>query len=104
MAACSITRVTMVVVRLWASMSIAGTLRAIAADPPVAETALRGAAGSPALTLETVTPPRDISPDEPVAKEFSLPQAARAMDVAALHWQKSRSCTACHTMLPYLMA
>jgi squalene-hopene/tetraprenyl-beta-curcumene cyclase len=74
----------------------------IAASPPI------GTAAEPrtpeTITLETVTPPADISPDEPLAKEFSLRRAARAMDVAALHWQKTRSCTACHTMLPYLMA
>lgn len=56
------------------------------------------------LTLETVEPPPEISPDEPLAREFSLDRAARALDGAALHWQKTHACTACHTMLPYLMA
>src|SRR4029434_25188 len=56
------------------------------------------------LTLETVEAPPAISPDEPLGREFSLEQAARALDRAALHWQKTQACTACHTMLPYLMA
>ncbi len=56
------------------------------------------------LTLETVKPPSEIGPTEPLARQFSLEAAARALDTAALHWQKTRSCTACHTMLPYLMA
>lgn len=55
------------------------------------------------LMLETVQPPPTISPDEPLG-EFSLERAAVALDRAALHWQKTRACTACHTMLPYLMA
>ncbi len=61
------------------------------------------AAGEP-LTLETVEPPPEISPGEPLAREFSLERAVRALDGAALHWQKTHACTACHTMLPYLMA
>jgi squalene-hopene/tetraprenyl-beta-curcumene cyclase len=56
------------------------------------------------LTLETVKPPSEISSAEPLATEFSLERAARALDGAALHWQKTNACTACHTMLPYLMA
>ncbi|HVC94377.1 MAG TPA: squalene--hopene cyclase [Pirellulales bacterium] len=56
------------------------------------------------LTLETVEPPPEISPDEPLAREFSLERAAWALDSAALSWQKAHACTACHTMLPYLMA
>lgn len=59
-------------------------------------------AGEP-LTLGTVEPPPQISPEEPLA-EFSLVRAVRALDGAALHWQKTHACTACHTMLPYLMA
>ena len=56
------------------------------------------------LTLQTVEPPPEISPDEPLAKEFSLERAVRALDSAALHWQKTHACTACHTMLPYMMS
>jgi squalene-hopene/tetraprenyl-beta-curcumene cyclase len=60
---------------------------------------------SPApYTLETVPEPPEISPDEPLAAEFSLELAARALDVEALHWQKTRQCAACHTLPPYLMA
>lgn len=60
-------------------------------------------AGEP-YTLESVPEPPDISADEPLAAEFSLERAARALDVEALHWQKTRQCAACHTLPPYLMA
>ena len=56
------------------------------------------------ITLENVEPPPVIAPDEPFAKVFSLERTARYLDTAALHWQKTHACTACHTMLPYLMA
>jgi len=56
------------------------------------------------ITLENVEPPPVIAPAEPIAKVFSLERTARSLDTAALHWQKTRACTACHTMLPYLMA
>lgn len=56
------------------------------------------------ITLENVEPPPVIAPDEPLAKVFSLERTARYLDNAALHWQKTQACTACHTMLPYLMA
>src|SRR5262245_18857505 len=56
------------------------------------------------ITLENVQPPAAIVPDEPRTKRFSLEQAARSLDMAALDWQKNRACTACHTMLPYLAA
>jgi squalene-hopene/tetraprenyl-beta-curcumene cyclase len=56
------------------------------------------------ITLETVEPPAPIAPDEPFAKSFSLELAARSLDTAALDWQKTHACTACHTMLPYMMA
>ncbi len=56
------------------------------------------------ITLENVEPPPVIAPDEPFAKVFSLERTARYLDNAALHWQKTQACTACHTMLPYLMA
>ena len=56
------------------------------------------------ITLENVGLPAVYAPDEPFAKAFSLERAARYLDGVALHWQKTRACTACHTMLPYLMA
>jgi squalene-hopene/tetraprenyl-beta-curcumene cyclase len=56
------------------------------------------------ITLENVGSPAEIAADEPRAAVFSLEQAARSMDTAALHWQKTHACTACHTMLPYLAA
>ncbi len=62
------------------------------------------AAAAEPLTLAIVEPPPEISSNEPLAGEFSLERAARALDGAALHWQKTHACTACHTMLPYLMA
>src|SRR5215475_4414251 len=56
------------------------------------------------ITLENVQPPAALVPDEPHAESFSLEQAARSLDTAALDWQKNRACTACHTMFPYLAA
>src|SRR5688572_17456779 len=56
------------------------------------------------VTLAIVSSPPEISPDEPRIKTFSLERAARSLDSAALDWQKQHACTACHTMLPYLMA
>ncbi len=56
------------------------------------------------ITLENVEPPPVIAPDEPLAKVFSLERTARSLDNAALHWQKTHTCAACHTMMPYLMA
>jgi squalene-hopene/tetraprenyl-beta-curcumene cyclase len=56
------------------------------------------------VTLATVKPPSEISPDEPKIKTFSLERAAHSLDTAALDWQKQHACTACHTMFPYLMA
>jgi squalene-hopene/tetraprenyl-beta-curcumene cyclase len=56
------------------------------------------------ITPASVESPADIAPNEPYAKEFSLERAARCLDSAALDWQKTHACTACHTMFPYLMA
>lgn len=56
------------------------------------------------FTLENVPEPTEISKDESRAPEFSLKLAAHALDVEALHWQKTRQCAACHTLPPYLMA
>jgi squalene-hopene/tetraprenyl-beta-curcumene cyclase len=56
------------------------------------------------ITVANVQPPPGIAPDEPFATEFSLERTARYLDNTALHWQKTHACTACHTMLPYLMA
>ncbi len=55
-------------------------------------------------TLQSVPEPPAISENEPKATEFSLRHAAEALDVEALHWQKTRQCAACHTLPPYLMA
>ncbi|MBI1917233.1 MAG: terpene cyclase/mutase family protein [Planctomycetes bacterium] len=56
------------------------------------------------LTLANVPAPPPLVADEPLARAFSLKQAARSLDTAALHWQKTRKCAACHTLPPYLMA
>ena len=45
-----------------------------------------------------------ISPDEPVAKEFSAQLAAKALDSASVHWTRQRQCGTCHTNFPYLLA
>src|SRR5262245_34076611 len=48
------------------------------------------------ITLDNVGAPAEISADEPRVDVFSLEQAARSLDTAALDWQKNRACTACH--------
>ncbi|MFM8932356.1 MAG: prenyltransferase/squalene oxidase repeat-containing protein [Gemmataceae bacterium] len=64
-------------------------------------TALVVALAAPA---QEVPKPGQITPDEPLAKEFSTALAARALDSASLHWTRQRQCGACHTNYPYLLA
>ena len=45
-----------------------------------------------------------ITADEPIADVFSAEKAARYLDTAALHWQKTRNCAACHVNMGYLFA
>ncbi len=56
------------------------------------------------VTLDNVVAPPPNRSDEPVAKEFSLSNAARFLDSAALTWQKDRKCFTCHTNFAYLYA
>ena len=46
---------------------------------------------SDVVTLENVADPGPITADEPNAEEFSPEKAARYLDTASLHWQKSRN-------------
>ncbi len=55
-------------------------------------------------TVDNVNAPPKIWAEEPLAKEFSLAGAARYLDQAALHWQKTRKCGTCHTNFAYLVA
>ncbi|MHC4559695.1 MAG: prenyltransferase/squalene oxidase repeat-containing protein [Planctomycetota bacterium] len=56
------------------------------------------------VTLENVVDPGRITADEPIANVFSPEKAARYLDTASLHWQKSRNCAACHVNLGYMYA
>ena len=56
------------------------------------------------ITLANVKTPPPVTPNEPMAREFSLEQAARYLDASALSWLKAKNCAACHTMAPCLMA
>jgi squalene-hopene/tetraprenyl-beta-curcumene cyclase len=56
------------------------------------------------VTLEKHTPPTANSPDEPLAAKFSLENATRFLDSAALDWQNTRKCMTCHTNYAYLLA
>lgn len=67
-----------------------------AEEPPSA--AAPPSAANASATLE------EISPEEPLADAFSLSAAARYLDAAAVSWQETHACTACHTMFPYMMA
>lgn len=46
----------------------------------------------------------EITPDEPMAAEFSAENAAHYIDRAALIWQKQKKCATCHTNMGYLFA
>ena len=56
------------------------------------------------VTLDNVVPTEPNRPDEPFAPKFSAVKAIRFLDNAAIGWQKSNSCIACHTGYPYLMS
>ncbi len=56
------------------------------------------------ITLANVSDPGQITADEPIAEVFSAENAARYLDTASLHWQKSRNCAACHVNMGYMFA
>ena len=56
------------------------------------------------ITLANVVDPGQITADEPIADAFSPEKAARYLDTASLHWQKSRNCAACHVNMGYMYA
>ena len=56
------------------------------------------------VTLDNIVAPQANQPDEPIAKEFSLQQAAHFLDSASLQWQTQRKCMTCHTNYAYLYA
>jgi squalene-hopene/tetraprenyl-beta-curcumene cyclase len=66
------------------------------------------AVAAPVLSAdEPITPktyPSDNKPDEPLAKQFSLAQATRFLDAAAVSWHKEKGCFSCHTNFAYLYA
>ncbi|MHC4625839.1 MAG: hypothetical protein ACYTDV_02555 [Planctomycetota bacterium] len=66
-----------------------------------------GTSASPAgegITLENVVSPGPNCADEPFAEKFSMQQAVRFLDSAALTWQKQRKCFSCHSNYVFLMA
>ena len=60
--------------------------------------------GSDLITLENVVAPSPIMADEPIMDAFSAEKAARYLDTASLHWQKTKRCASCHTNMTYLFA
>ncbi len=56
------------------------------------------------VTLANVVDPGQVTADELVAEVFSAEKAARYLDTASLHWQKSRNCVACHVNMGYMFA
>lgn len=60
--------------------------------------------GQEPLTLENVVLPDPNRPDEPFIESFSMHQAVRFLDSAALSWQKQRNCFSCHSNYAFLMA
>jgi squalene-hopene/tetraprenyl-beta-curcumene cyclase len=55
-------------------------------------------------SLKKYTAPADNNKDEPIAKKFSLDQAAQFLDGAALDWTKKHGCFSCHTNYAFLYA
>jgi squalene-hopene/tetraprenyl-beta-curcumene cyclase len=60
--------------------------------------------GAEPVTLDNYEAPTANVKDEPIAAEFSLENAVRFLDSAALEWQTSRGCFSCHTNFAYLTA
>ncbi len=56
------------------------------------------------VTLANVADPGQNTADEPIADVFSAENAARYLDTASLHWQKSHNCASCHGNMGYLFA
>lgn len=56
------------------------------------------------VTLGNVVSPGPNRADEPFAGEFSMQQAVRFLDSAALTWQKQHKCFSCHSNYAFLMA
>lgn len=81
--------VTVVLTAFW----ITGITSLSAADP-----------NSKPVTLTNVVAPTANSSTEPVAEAYSVTQATRFLDSAALTWQKQRKCFTCHTNYAYLYA
>jgi squalene-hopene/tetraprenyl-beta-curcumene cyclase len=48
--------------------------------------------------------PAPSKPDEPLARQLSLPQAAAFLDGVAVNWTRDRNCGTCHTNYAYLLA
>src|SRR5437667_8683154 len=68
--------------------------------------ALALSAVSPALAKERPQAANHTtnSPDEPLAKKFSLAKSAEFLDDIALNWTRERKCGTCHTNYVYLIA
>lgn len=56
------------------------------------------------IMLENVVSPGPNLADEPIAEKFSMQQAVRFLDSAALTWLKQRECFSCHSNYAFLMA
>ncbi|MGL5094411.1 MAG: squalene--hopene cyclase, partial [Planctomycetia bacterium] len=65
-------------------------------------TAVASAAVAAEPAPAVLAPPGPISPDEPLAKTFSVVKAAGSLDRASFDWQTKRNCGACHTNLAIL--
>lgn len=85
-------------------------MRILKAECFVVALLLGGVAPSPSVAEQPITladVPEGlptISPDEPLADEFSALEAARYLDRSALNWQKTKKCATCHTNLFYMVA
>lgn len=56
------------------------------------------------VTLSNAPEPPAADAREPLAPALSLERAARYLDGASLHWQRTRKCGTCHTNFAYLVA
>jgi squalene-hopene/tetraprenyl-beta-curcumene cyclase len=60
--------------------------------------------GPAAVKPEAFPKPAVNSPDEPLAKQWSLAKSGEFLDQASVTWTNQRKCGTCHTNYPYLMA
>src|SRR5262249_36438063 len=63
-----------------------------------------GGEKKPPAKQSALQKPTANSPDEPLAKQFSLAKSAEFLDAVALGWTRERKCGTCHTNYAYMIS